>query len=165
MRRRSRASSKPAKARSRKAMLKRRNAPKAKRSRGVSIAGQEKIVARLTRDGNATRFRGVLKLAVATAPGLHLIRTIFFNDANGFSNLRRHRAFYRLHDNGMRCRHLEVPAALRPAPYRASCPEVRDAANSFEDGDSAGGSRTAGFVLMQKMRWPDSGCTLHSGLA
>ena len=52
MRRRSRASSKPTKAQSRKAMPKRRNAPKAKRDRGVSISGQETKVTRLERDLN-----------------------------------------------------------------------------------------------------------------
>ena len=51
MRRRSRAGGKSAKSQRRKtAMLKRRNAPKTKRSRGVSIAGQETVVARLTRE-------------------------------------------------------------------------------------------------------------------
>src|SRR5436190_6638719 len=73
MRRRSRASSKPAKARSRKAMPKRRNAPKAKRSRGVSIAGQGKIVARLTRERDEALEREkasakVLRI-ISTSPG------------------------------------------------------------------------------------------------
>src|SRR6516164_9866065 len=51
MRRRSRAGGKSVKSQRRKtAMLKHRNAPKAKRRRGVSIAGQETVVARLTRE-------------------------------------------------------------------------------------------------------------------
>ena len=75
MRRRSRASSKPAKARSRKAMLKRRNAPKAKRSRGVSIAGQEKIVARLTRERDEAleQLSEALKQQTAASEVLRLI--------------------------------------------------------------------------------------------
>ena len=56
MRRRSRASSKLAKARSRKAMPKRRNAPIVTRNRGASIAGQE-IVARLTRERDEALLR------------------------------------------------------------------------------------------------------------
>jgi GAF domain-containing protein len=49
MRRRSRAGGTPAKSQRRKAArLKRRNAPKTTRQRGVSIAGQETVVARLT---------------------------------------------------------------------------------------------------------------------
>ncbi|HTE76144.1 MAG TPA: GAF domain-containing protein [Xanthobacteraceae bacterium] len=51
MRRRSRAGGEPAKTRRRKTVtLKRRNAPKAMRNRGASIAGQETVVARLTRE-------------------------------------------------------------------------------------------------------------------
>src|SRR5215469_14566641 len=51
MTRRSRESSKQAKGRRRKAgMPKDRNAPKTKRNRGVSLAGQETVVARLTRE-------------------------------------------------------------------------------------------------------------------
>jgi len=72
MRRRSRASSKLAKARSRKAMPKRRNAPIVTRNRGASIAGQE-IVARLTRERDEALLREtanseILRL-ISTSPG------------------------------------------------------------------------------------------------
>src|SRR6516164_7712573 len=51
MRRRSRAGGKPAKSQRRKTtMLKHRNAPKVMRNRGVSIAGQETVIARLNRE-------------------------------------------------------------------------------------------------------------------
>jgi hypothetical protein len=50
MRRRSRASSKLANARSRKAMPKRRNAPKAKLARSPLASGWETKVAQLTRE-------------------------------------------------------------------------------------------------------------------
>src|SRR5262252_3293970 len=58
MRRRSRGSGKHAKARLRKAeMAKRRNAPKATRNRGASVAGQETVVARLTRERDEALLR------------------------------------------------------------------------------------------------------------
>src|SRR6516225_856537 len=58
MRRRSRAGGKSAKSQRRKTtMLKHRNAPKAKRRRGVSIAGQETVVARLTRERDEALLR------------------------------------------------------------------------------------------------------------
>jgi hypothetical protein len=44
------------------AALKRRNASKAKRSRGVSIAGQETVVARLTRERDEARLRETANL-------------------------------------------------------------------------------------------------------
>src|SRR5215469_1403171 len=81
MRRRSRASSKLAKARSRKAMPKRRNAPIVTRNRGASIAGQE-VVARLTHERDEALLREtanseILRL-ISTSPGdLELVfRTI-----------------------------------------------------------------------------------------
>ena len=58
MRRRSRGSGKRAKGQRRKAeMPKRRNAPKATRNRGASIAGQETVVARLTHERDEALLR------------------------------------------------------------------------------------------------------------
>ena len=58
MRRRSRAGGKPVKTRRRKtAALKRRNAPKATRNRGGSIAGKETVVARLTHERDEALLR------------------------------------------------------------------------------------------------------------
>ena len=58
MRRRSRAGGEPVKTRRRKTVtLKRRNAPKAGRNRSVSIAGQETVVARLTRERDEALLR------------------------------------------------------------------------------------------------------------
>jgi hypothetical protein len=58
MRRRSRAGGEPVKTRRRKtAARKRGNAPKAVRNRGVSIAGQETVVARLTRERDEALLR------------------------------------------------------------------------------------------------------------
>ena len=69
MRRRSRAGGKSAKSQRRKtAMLKHRNAPKARRRRGVSIAGQETVVARLTRERDEALLR-----ETANSEILHLI--------------------------------------------------------------------------------------------
>jgi hypothetical protein len=58
MRRRSSAGSQPVKARHRKRSTpKRRTAPKATRNRGVSIAGQGKVVARLSRERDEALLR------------------------------------------------------------------------------------------------------------
>jgi GAF domain-containing protein len=86
MRRRSRAGGEPVKARRRKAAgIKRRNAPKAVRNRGVSIAGQETVVARLTRERDEALLREtanseILRL-ISKSPGdLELVfRTILEN--------------------------------------------------------------------------------------
>src|SRR6516164_7019659 len=69
MRRRSRGSGKHAKARLRKAeMAKRRNAPKATRNRGASVAGRETVVARVTRERDEALLR-----ETANSEVLHLI--------------------------------------------------------------------------------------------
>jgi GAF domain-containing protein len=83
MRRRSRAGGKPAKSQRRKtAMLKHRNAPKATRNRGGSIAGKETVVARLTHERDEALLREtanseILRL-ISKSPGdLELVfRTI-----------------------------------------------------------------------------------------
>jgi two-component system, NtrC family, sensor kinase len=69
MARRSRGSGKQAKTRRRKtAALKRRNAPKVTRGRGGSIAGQETVVARLTRERDEALLREAANTEI-----LHLI--------------------------------------------------------------------------------------------
>ena len=86
MRGRSRAGGEPRKARRRKAVKpKRRNAPKAIRNRGVSLAGQETVVARLTRERDEALLREtanaeILRL-ISKSPGdLELVfRTILEN--------------------------------------------------------------------------------------
>ena len=87
MRRRSRAGGKSAKSQRRKtAMLKHRNAPKAKRRRGVSIAGQETVVARLTRERDEALLREtanseILRL-ISKSPGdLELVFRTILEDA------------------------------------------------------------------------------------
>src|SRR5215471_9143255 len=83
MRRRSRAGGKSAKLQRRKTTtLKRRNTPKAKRNRAVSIAGQETVVARLTHEREEALLREsanseILRL-ISKSPGdLELVfRTI-----------------------------------------------------------------------------------------
>jgi GAF domain-containing protein len=71
MSRRSGAGGKPAKSQRRKtAMLKHRNAPKAVHNRGVSIAGQETVVARLTHERDEA-----LEQLAATSEILRVIRT------------------------------------------------------------------------------------------
>src|SRR5215469_13591590 len=69
MKRRSSAGGKPAKPRgSKRSTPKRRNAPKATRNRGVSVAGQETVVARLTHERDEALLR-----ETANAEILHLI--------------------------------------------------------------------------------------------
>jgi adenylate cyclase len=85
MSRRSRAGGKPAKQRRKRITPKRRSAPKAMRNRGVSIAGQETVVARLTQERDEALLREtanaeILRL-IAKSPGdLELLfRTILQN--------------------------------------------------------------------------------------
>src|SRR5215467_4736511 len=85
MRRRSRAGGERAKSQRKTAMLKHRNAPKAKRRRGVSIAGQEAVVARLTRERDEALLREtanseILRLISKSPDDLDLVfRTILGN--------------------------------------------------------------------------------------
>src|SRR5438876_3068132 len=86
MSRRSRAGGKPAKSQSRKAArLKRRNAPKAVRNRGVSIVGQKTVVARLTHERDEALLREtanaeILRLIAKSPRDLELLfRTILEN--------------------------------------------------------------------------------------
>src|SRR5260370_16049139 len=86
MSRRSGAGGKPAKSQRQKtATRKRRNAPKAMRNRSVSIAGQEKVVARLTHERDDALLREIANAEIlrliAKSPGdLELVfRTILEN--------------------------------------------------------------------------------------
>src|SRR6516165_1758308 len=73
------------------AALKRRNASKAKRSRGVSIAGQETVVARLTRERDEARLREtanseILRL-ISRSPGdLELVFRTILDHATSICN-------------------------------------------------------------------------------
>src|SRR6516225_4587560 len=79
MRRRSRAGGKPAKSQRRKTtMLKHRNAPKVMRNRGVSIAGQETVIARLNREldealEEKTAISEVLRLVSTSSSNLETV--------------------------------------------------------------------------------------------
>src|SRR5215813_5566837 len=94
MRRRSRASGQLIKARRRKAVKpKRRNAPKAKRNRGASIAGQETVVARLTRERDEALLREtanseILRL-ISKSPGdLKLVFRTILEHATSICNAK-----------------------------------------------------------------------------
>ena len=92
MRRRSGAGGEPVKSRRRKtATLKRRNAPKAVRNRGASIAGQETVVARLTRERDEALLREtanseILRL-ISKSPGdLELVFRTILEHATSICN-------------------------------------------------------------------------------
>ena len=94
MSRRSRAGGKPAKSQRRKTTtLKHRNAPKAARSRGASIAGQETVVARLTRERDEALLREtanseILRL-ISKSPGdLELVFRTILEDATRICNAK-----------------------------------------------------------------------------
>jgi hypothetical protein len=71
MRRRSRAGGEPVKTRRRKTVtLKRRNAPKAVRNRSVSVAGQETVVARLTRERDEALLRETANSEILGCPAI-----------------------------------------------------------------------------------------------
>ena len=92
MSRRSRAGGKPAKSQRRKTKtLKHRNAPKAKRNRGVSIAGQETVVARLTRERDEALLRETANSEIlgliSKSPGdLKLVFRTILEDATRICN-------------------------------------------------------------------------------
>jgi len=92
MRRRSRAGGKSAKLQRRKTTtLKRRNTPKAKRNRAVSIAGQETVVARLTHEREEALLREsanseILRL-ISKSPGdLELVFRTILEHATSICN-------------------------------------------------------------------------------
>jgi hypothetical protein len=94
MKRRSSAGSKPVKpGRSKLATPKRRNAPKAKRSRGISIAGQETVIARLTLERDEALLREtanseILRL-ISKSPGdLELVFRTILEDATRITAIK-----------------------------------------------------------------------------
>jgi len=92
MNRRSGVGGKPAKSRHRKtAMLKHRNAPKTKRNRGVSIASQKTVVARLTRERDEALLREtanfeILRLISKSPGNLELVFRTILEDATRICN-------------------------------------------------------------------------------
>jgi hypothetical protein len=94
MSRRSRAGGKPAKSQRRKAArLTRRNAPKTTRQRGVSIAGQETVVARLTRERDEALLRETANSEIlgliSKSPGdLELVFRTILEDATHICNAK-----------------------------------------------------------------------------
>ena len=91
MRRRSRAGGERAKSQGHKAALKRRSAPKAKRRRGVSIAGQETVVARLTYERDEALLREtanvkILRLISKSPSDLELVFRAILEDATRICN-------------------------------------------------------------------------------
>ena len=90
MRRRSRAGGEPVKTRRRKTVtLKRRNAPKAVRNRSASIAGQETVVARLTRERDEalerqTASAEILKIISASPTELQSVLEVVVKSAARF---------------------------------------------------------------------------------
>jgi hypothetical protein len=122
MRRRSRAGGEPVKTRRRKTVtLKRRNAPKATRNRGVSIAGQETVVARLTRERDEALLREtanseILRL-ISKSPGdLELVFRTILEDV---ACRRRWASSCRsIQPSGRICRH---HAPLPHTPWLKNC--------------------------------------------
>src|SRR6516162_6831730 len=99
------------------AALKRRNASKAKRSRGVSIAGQEAVVARLTRERDEALLREtanseILQL-ISKSPGdLELVFRTILEDATRICNANFGTLFRFDGENFYPVAQFNTPAAL-----------------------------------------------------
>src|SRR5215467_3237276 len=121
MRRRSRAGGKSAKLQRRKTTtLKRRNTPKAKRNRAVSIAGQETVVARLTHEREEALLREsanseILRL-ISKSPGdLELVFRTILENATRICNAKFGTLFRFDGENFHPVAQFNTPAALLEA--------------------------------------------------
>ena len=119
MRRRSRAGGEPVKTRRRKtAAQKRGNAPKVVRNRGASIAGQETVVARLTRERDEALLREtanseILRL-ISKSPGdLELVFRTILENATRICNANFGNLFRFDGENLYPVAQFNTPAALR----------------------------------------------------
>jgi class 3 adenylate cyclase/putative methionine-R-sulfoxide reductase with GAF domain len=124
MRRRSRAGGKPPKSQRRKtAMLKHRNAPKATRHRGGSIAGKETVVARLTRERDEALLREtanseILRL-ISKSPGdLELVFRTILEHATRICNANFGTLFRFDGENILPVAQFNTPTALLKAQTR-----------------------------------------------
>jgi class 3 adenylate cyclase/putative methionine-R-sulfoxide reductase with GAF domain len=124
MRRRSSAGDEPGKARRRKRSTPtRRNAPKTTRQRGVSIAGQETVVARLTRERDEALLREtanseVLRL-ISKSPGdLELVFRTILEDATRICNANFGTLFRFDGENFHPVAHFNTPTPLLEALTR-----------------------------------------------
>src|SRR6266567_427546 len=124
MRRRSRAGGEPVKTRRRKtAARKRGNAPKAGRNRSVSIAGQETVVARLTRERDEALLREtanseILRL-ISKSPGdLDLVFRTILENATRICNANFGTLFRFDGENFYPVAQFNTPAALLEAQTR-----------------------------------------------
>jgi two-component system NtrC family sensor kinase len=124
MRRRSRAGGEPIKMRRRKtAARKRGNAPKAGSNRGVAIAGQETVVARLTRERDEALLREtanseILRL-ISKSPGdLELVFRTILEDATRICNANFGTLFRFDGENILPVAQFNTPAALLKAQTR-----------------------------------------------
>src|SRR6516165_10165684 len=140
MNRRSGVGGKPAKSRHRKtAMLKHRNAPKTKRNRGVSIASQKTVVARLTRERDEALLREtanfeILRLISKSPGNLELVFRTILEDATRICNANFGTLFRFDGENFYPVAHFNTPAALlealtqrgpfKPTPGRGPLHEV-----------------------------------------
>ena len=124
MRRRSRAGGEPVKTRRRKTVTpKRRNAPKAGRNGSVSIAGQETVVARLTRERDEALLREtanaeILRL-IAKSPGdLELVFRTILENATRICNANFGTLFRFDGENILPVAQFNTPTALLKAQTR-----------------------------------------------
>jgi two-component system, NtrC family, sensor kinase len=124
MRRRSRAGGEPAKTRRHKtAARKRGDPPKAMRNRGVSIAGQETVVARLTRERDEALLREtanaeILRLISKSSGDLELVFRTILEHATRICNANFGNLFRFDGENFYPVAQFNTPAALLKALTR-----------------------------------------------
>jgi hypothetical protein len=125
MRRRSRAGDKRVKSRRKSATVKHRNAPNATRNRGVSVAGQETVVARLTRERDEALLREtanseILRL-ISKSPGdLELVFRTILEHATSICNANFGTLFRFDGERFYPVAQFNTPAALLDAHTRRS---------------------------------------------